>query len=240
MVDETSFDAIATARSVIRNARSASLGTLDETGAPFVSLVTFATMPDLRPVLSLSDLAVHAKNLKRDPRASLLFVAPGGEGGNPLAGSRLTLTGRLAPTDDETALWRYQQMHGDGTTSFADFHTYRFEVSGSHLVAGFGRIVAIAPGELLPDHSDCGDLLAGEKMVVEHMNADHADAIGFYAVKLLGLEPANWRMTGSDPDGIDLAFSDRRARLDYPARARTVAEAGGYLKNFAKEARERA
>lgn len=237
MAQETPFDPIATARSIVRSARSAGLGTLDASGAPFVTLVTFATMPDGRPILSLSDLAIHTQNLKRDPRASLLFVAPGGESGNPLAGARLTLTGRLAATEDAHALWRYRQIQGDGTSAFADFHHYLFEISGSHLVAGFGRIEQIAPAELIPDYSDCGDLLAGEKMVVEHMNDDHSEAIALYAQKLLGLPPSNWRMTGSDPDGIDLVSAAGRARLDFPERARTVAEAGGYLKTFAKQAR---
>jgi len=137
MSAETPFDPVATARSIIRSAGAASLGTLDETGGPFVSLVTFATLPDGRPVLSLSDLAVHSKNLKRDPRASLLFVAPGGEGGNPLAGARLTVTGRLAQSTDTHAAWRYRQMHGDGASSFADFHIYVFEIWSPASAASF-------------------------------------------------------------------------------------------------------
>lgn len=239
MSAETPFDPVATARSIIRSAGAASLGTLDETAGPFVSLVTFATLPDGRPVLSLSDLAVHSKNLKRDPRASLLFVAPGGEGGNPLAGARLTVTGRLAQSTDTHAAWRYRQMHGDGASSFADFHIYVFEIEASHLVAGFGRIVPVAPADLLTDLAGCDDLRAGEVMVVEHMNDDHSDAIALYAQKLLGLPHSNWRMTGCDPEGIDLASAAGRARLGFPERAATVAEAGGYLKDFAKEARQR-
>ena len=59
------------------------------------------------------------------------------------------------------------------------------------------------------------------------------------AQKLLGLPHSNWRMTGCDPEGIDLASAAGRARLGFPERAATVAEAGGYLKSFAKEARQR-
>jgi len=241
MLDDKPFDPVQTARSILHQVVAGSLGTLDESGAPFVSLVTVASLPDGRPVLSLSDLAVHTKNLKRDPRASLLLVAPGGEAGNPLAGARLTLTGTLAKSEDPHAAWRYQQLHGGagGHSSFADFNHYVLDIAGSHLVAGFGRIVQLAPAELLKDLSGAEDLAAGEKMVVEHMNDDHLDAISLYAVTLLGQPVANWRMTGCDPLGIDLVAAGRRARLEFPARAVTVADAGGHLKRFAREARER-
>ena len=238
MNDETPFDPVATARSILSAARAASLGTLDAAGGPFVSLVTFATTPEGRPVLSLSDLAQHTMNLERDRRASLLVVAPGGESGNPLAGARLSLSGTLEPTDVAHDAWRYRARNGDGTARFADFRYWRFEPSAAHLVAGFGRIVAIAPQDLLADYSGCADLLAGEVMVVEHMNDDHSDAISLYAQKLLALPASNWRMTGCDPDGIDLASAAGRARLAFPARAATVAEAGAHLKAFAKTARQ--
>lgn len=239
MNEATSFDPVAAARTILRSARSASLGTLDAEGSPFVTLVNYATTPDGRPILSISDLAVHTQNLKRDPRASLLLVAPGGEGGNPLAGARLTLTGRASPTDDPHAAWRYRQLHGDGSNRFADFHFYAFEPSAAHLVAGFGRIVSLQPAEWLPDLSDAAELVAGEEHIVDHMNDDHMEAISLYAVKLLGLAPSNWRMTGCDPEGIDLASAAGRARLDFPARATSVGEAGAFLKAFAKEARQR-
>ena len=93
-----------TAKHVLRLAATASLGTLDAERRSFrTSLVTVATTPAGEPILLLSDLAAHTRNLKRDPRASLLLVAPGGEGGDPLAGARLTLTGTLARDDDERA-----------------------------------------------------------------------------------------------------------------------------------------
>lgn len=240
MNEAAPFEPLASARSILRSARSASLGTLDGEGSPFVSLVTFALLPDLSPVLSLSDLAVHTKNLMQDSRASLLFVAPGGEDGNPLAGARLTLTGVLEPTEDERAAWRFRALNGEGATRFADFRFWRLKPSAGHLVAGFGRIVSIEAEDLLLDLSDTADLVAGERMIVEHMNDDHLEAISLYAEQLLGLDRSDWRMSGCDPDGIDLVSKAGRARLAFPERARTVADAGGFLKSLARQARERA
>ncbi|MCX5494921.1 pyridoxamine 5'-phosphate oxidase family protein [Kaistia dalseonensis] len=239
MLDDKPFDPVATGRSIMRGAIAGSLGTLDANGNPFVTLATVATMPDGRPVFALSDLAVHTKNLKNDSRASLLLVAPGGETGNPLAGARITLTGTIERTEDPIALWRYDTLHGGpgGHSSFKDFNHYLMTITGSHLVAGFGRIAQIAPEDLLVDISDSADLLENEKMVVEHMNDDHLDAISLYAEKLLGLPASDWKMTGCDPDGVDLISKAGRARLSFPTRATSVAAAGGHLKTFARDAR---
>jgi putative heme iron utilization protein len=239
MLENSPFDPVATGRAVIRSTIAGSLATLDEAGNPFATLATMATMPDGRPIFSLSDLAVHTHNLKRDPRASVLLVAPGGETGNPLAGARITLVGTVERTDDEHAAWRYALHQGKAARASAlpGFHHYVMNVASSHLVAGFGNIAQVPAKDLIPDLSDCQDLLDGEKMVVEHMNDDHADAIALYAIKLLGLPGGAWRITGCDPDGIDIATSTQRARLPFPTRATTVGEAGGYLKSFAKQAR---
>ena len=237
--DEPSFEPVAAARAVIGSARSASLATLSADGSPFASLVTFATLPDLSPVLWLSDLAVHSRNLAADPRAALLFVAPSGEGGDPLAGARVTLSGRILPTEDPAAQRRFAALNGPGATPpFADFRAYRMSVAAAHLVAGFGRIVTLGP-ELMIDLKGADGLTTGEAMIVEHMNEDHADAIGLYATVLLGLSPADWRLAGCDPEGVDLVSKAGRARLPFPSRATSVAEAGGHLKHFAKVARER-
>ena len=158
-MSEASF----TAKHVLRLAATGSLGTLDAGGAPFASLVTVATTPAGEPILLLSDLAAHTRNLKRDYRASLLLVAPGGEGGDPLAGARLSLTGTLTRDDDPMLRRRFLARHEEAASyaGFADFGFYRFAVKAGHLVAGFGRIVDLAPEDILTDvaaprRSPCG------------------------------------------------------------------------------------
>ncbi|MBB5754022.1 HugZ family protein [Prosthecomicrobium pneumaticum] len=233
------FDPVSSARATLRSTGTATLATLGADGSPFATLVTVALTADLSPVMHLSDLAVHTKNLKRDPRASLLFVAPGGETGNPLAGNRITLTGTIARAEDEPTLRRYGWRHvpSGNHPPLADFNYYRMTVTGSHLVAGFGRIHQIPPEALLVSLEGADDLMAGEAMIVDHMNDDHADAIANYATRLLGLPFGAWRMTGCDPEGADLAAPGRTARLPFGDRAATVAEAGAALKAFARQAR---
>jgi len=142
-VTETAFDPAQTARGIIAGARTASLATLDRTGAPFASLVTVAPIGAGALVMLISALAYHTQNLKRDPRASLLLVAPGGEGGDPLAGARLTLQGRAdVPEPDESHAQAFLARHPDAGfyAGFRDFAFWRFAPASGHLVAGFGRI----------------------------------------------------------------------------------------------------
>lgn len=233
------FDAIQAARHVLRVAPTGSLGTLTEDGAPFTSLVTAATTPQGEPLLLLSDIAVHTQNLKRDPRVSLLLVAPGGEGGDPLAGARISVQGTISVEEDENNRRRFFSRHSEakGYGKFRDFNLYRIAVTGAHLVAGFGRIVSLTREDLLTDISDSAELIASEESAVEHMNEDHADALQLYATKLLGQPEAKWITTGADPDGLDLRAGKLHARLTFPEKACTGGDLRAILVHLVKEAR---
>ena len=94
-----------------------------------------------------------------------------------------------------------------------------------------------------PTCSSTGDgleaLAAAEAGAIAHMNADHAEALRLYATKLLGLPDGDWRMTGCDPDGIDLRAGARRARLAFPERVTTPGALRSTLAALADEARRR-
>ncbi len=237
---ERPFDAISSARAVTRLALTGSLATLEETGRPYASLVTTATTTAGEPILLLSDLALHTQNLKRDPRASLLLVGPGGETGDPLAGARVSLVGSLSRDDEEATKRRFLARHPEaqGYAGFKDFAFYRFSVDSGHLVAGFGRIVDIPAADLLIE-TDAG-LADSEQGAIEHMNADHSDAVRLYATQLLGLADGPWRMVGLDSHGLDMICGNMPARLDFPA---PVTEAGNLrpmLVDLARQARAQA
>ena len=233
------FFPVEAARRVLRLAAIGSLATLDEDGFPFASLVTVATAADGEPLFLLSDLAVHTRNLKRDPRASVLLVGPGGEAGDPLAGARLTVTGTLAADAEPGHRRRFVSRHPDSATlaEFSDFNLYRLNVAWSHLVAGFGRIVDLKRADLLVDVADCADLLASEPSAIEHMNEDHAEALSLYATRLLAMPAGDWTATGVDPDGLDLSAGALRARLAFPEKIRTGGELRAMLAHLARQAR---
>ena len=85
-------------------------------------------------------------------------------------------------------------------------------------MADFARAADLKASDLMTDLADAQEMVEIEESAVEHMNADHADAVRLYATKLLGEADGAWRVTGVDPDGLDLALGDRIARMPFPTR----------------------
>lgn len=239
-----SFDAVGAARSVLRAASTGALGTLGDEGAPFVSFVTVATDCAGDPLLLLSRLAVHTRNLDRDGTCSLLLVAPGGEGGDPLAGARITIEGRASRLSaDDPALAhvrsRFLARHpeAEGYAGFADFGFFRLAVARAHLVAGFGRIHGVDGDELRVPADLASAFAEAEAGVVEHMNDDHADAVRLYATRLLGQPDGDWTVAAADPDGLDLTDGERVVRLPFAGRQTSVGALRPTLKALSEKAR---
>ena len=216
------FDPAKLARSLLRRSRQGALATLMAgSGDPYCSLVNVASHSDGSPILLISRLALHTKNILGDARVSLMLDERAA--GDPLEGARIMLAGRAEPagTDDAAILRRrYLNAHPSAETfvEFKDFSFFRIRPMGAHLVAGFGRIVDLEPEQFLTDISDAAALLEAEQGAIAHMNEDHRDAMNLYATKLLGAEAADWRCTGCDPDGIDMQAGAATLRLDFPRR----------------------
>lgn len=240
MKPSSDFDAGGLARSLLRRRRQGALATLMPDGAPYCSLVNLASHPDGSPILLISRLALHTKNLLADPRVSLMLDERAE--GDPLQGARIMLAGTAVParTDEAELLrQRYLNAHPEAETfvDFSDFSFVRIVPSAAHLVAGFGRIVDLSPDQLLTDLGGADDLLQSEASAIAHMNADHREAMNLYATKLLGAELADWCCTGIDPDGIDLQAGERTLRLPFPQRTVSSAALRGVLKSLAEQAR---
>jgi len=205
-------------RLIRRQAHTALATSLD--GQPYASLVAVACAHDASPLLLMSDLAQHSRNVAADRRVSLLFDGDLREHppGDPLAEPRLSLLGAAERCDDPLLLARFVARHPSAAAyaGFGDFHLYRVTIGRGHLVAGFGRISWIEPADLR-FLADASALASAEADIVAHMNDDHADAIALYAARLLHRDGADWRMTGVDPEGIDLRNEAAVARLDFSA-----------------------
>jgi putative heme iron utilization protein len=236
------FDPSRLARSLLRRSRQGALATLvPGSGDPYCSLVNVASHPDGSPILLISRLALHTRNILGDGRVSLMLDERAA--GDPLEGSRIMLAGRAeeAGGDDQTALLRRRYLNAhpsaEAFVSFKDFAFFRIQPTGAHLVAGFGRIVDLKPGQFLTDIAGAEALLEAEPGAVEHMNADHRDAMNLYATKLLGAEAADWTCTGCDPDGMDMQAGTATLRLDFPERVTGGTELRKMLVRLAGEAR---
>ena len=236
------FDPEKLAPSLLRRSRQGALATLmTGSGAPYCSLVNVASHCDASPILLISRLALHTQNVIADSRVSLLLderVA-----GDPLEGARIMVAGAAEQCCGElkaTLRRRYLNAHPSAElfADFEDFAFFRVRLQAVHLVAGFGRIVDLMPEQVLTDLGDADALLEAEQSAIDHMNADHRDALNLYATQLLGAKSADWRCTGCDPDGLDISADDCGAlRLDFPRRIVTPAELRRVLKDLADQAR---
>ena len=241
MQPTTDFDAGRLTRSLLRRSRQGALATLMAgTGDPYCSLVNVASHPDGSPILLISRLALHTQNILGDARVSLMLDERAE--GDPLEGARIMLAGRAEEAGaDQLAILRRRYLNAhpsaEAFVKFKDFSFFRIRPTGAHLVAGFGRIVDLKPEQFLTDISDAGAVLEAEQGAVEHMNADHRDAINLYATRLLGAEAADWSCTGCDPDGMDLQAGTATLRLDFPERVTGPGELRKMLVRLAGEAR---
>jgi putative heme iron utilization protein len=232
------FDPKQAAKKLLREARSGALATLMAgTGDPYCSLVNVATDADGSPLLLISRLALHTKNILADNRVSLMLDER--KEGDPLEGARVMLMGHAAVIDNAGARRRYLDRHPSAEmfAGFGDFAFYRIALKGAHLVAGFGRIVDLTPDDILTDVTGAEPLLAAEPEVVAHMNEDHAEAVRLYATKLLGARDGAWRCVGCDPEGLELQLDRTALRLPFTKRVAAPGPLRQVLKELAQKAR---
>jgi putative heme iron utilization protein len=237
------FDPKAVAKSLLRATRAGALATIDRnTGHPFASLVNVATDIDGSPLILVSRLSTHTANLEVDGRASLLLASAGK--GDPLAHPRLTLLGsfeQIARDDPELPRLRRRFLarhpKSELYASFGDFSFWRLKTVSAHLNGGFARAADLKAADVMTDIADAGNLIDTEEGAVAHMNDDHAEAVRLYATKLLGAEDGRWRLTGLDPDGLDLARGDATLRLPFPQRVTNAEQLRRMVVELAAKAR---
>ncbi|MGY4474417.1 HugZ family pyridoxamine 5'-phosphate oxidase [Bradyrhizobium sp. USDA 3364] len=238
------FDPAHLAHSLLRRSRQGALATLMAvSGDPYCSLVNLASHPDGSPILLISRLALHTRNILADRRVSLMLDERAE--GDPLEGARIMLAGQadeVADAGRELVQRRYLAAHpsAEAFVEFKDFSFFLIRPSGAHLVAGFGRIVDLKPAQFLTDLGGAEALLEAEPGAVAHMNEDHREAMNLYATRLLGAESADWLCTGCDPGGMDMQAGRSTLRLDFPERVSNGTELRKMLVRLAGEARARA
>jgi putative heme iron utilization protein len=230
------FDPKAVAKGLLRATRAGALATLDRnTGHPFASLVNVATDFDGSPLILISRLSTHTANLEQDGRASLLLASTGK--GDPLAHPRLTLLGsfvEIARDDPQEPRMRrrFLSRHPKSElyAGFGDFAFWRLQTVSAHLNGGFARAADLKSADVMTDIAGAENLEEAEPGAVTHMNDDHA-------TKLLGAEDGPWRLTGLDPEGLDLAFGDATLRLPFARRVTGAEELRRTVVDLAAKAR---
>ncbi len=227
----------AEARRFVRGQHSGVLSTLSKRldGYPFGSVAPFIVDHAGRPVILISDIAEHTKNIVADPRVSLI-VQP--YSADMQVNGRVTIIGQAVrlPTKDHLGP-RYLRFHPLAEDYFAmhDFHFYRIEPVRIRYIGGFGRIYWVEPEAYLAQE---GPLAEQESDIVAHMNADHGENLIAYCRHVHGVETTTATMLGIDPDGFDLRADSCDLRFDLDTPISNARDARHALVALAQAARD--
>jgi putative heme iron utilization protein len=194
------------ARTIAASTNTGTLATLTASGDPWASFVTYGLLGGA-PVLCVSQLAEHGRNLRHDPRASLAIVAPNVES-DPLANARITLAGKVeGPADDELRAAR--EAHLAAVTAakhyinYSDFSLWVLRVERVRWVGGYGRMDS-ASGEDYA-HATPDPVRTQANSAIAHLNADHTESLRTIARSLGGYpDTESAACTGIDRYGLDL------------------------------------
>jgi heme iron utilization protein len=198
------------ARSLAARVTAGVLSTVarDPRGTPYGSVAPFGVDGEGRPVLCISEIAEHTRNLRADPRSSLLVLEPLPRGSDPLAAGRLTLLGRTEPVppaelDGACAVHLAANPYASGYLDFGDFSLWRLEVASLRYIGGYGHMSWVDADGWRRARPD--PLAADVDGILAHLNADHAEACLLLVRRLAGRDDSTAAVaTGVDRYGLEL------------------------------------
>jgi putative heme iron utilization protein len=211
-------------------------------GWPFASVMPYAIIDGASPIFLISGMAIHTQNLIADPRASLLVMQSGGDG-DPLGSPRATLLGTVSRIEAPSQAIRdaYLARHPSARywIDFSDFGFFRLDVSDIYFVGGFGVMGWVAADDYRSAEPD--PLVDSAAAIIEHMNADHSEALRTIAKHFAGLDAEEASMVSCDRLGFVMrlrtAAGMKGARVAFPEPVRSREDARRVLVAMTREAR---
>ena len=232
------------AHALVYLGRMGSLSTLSrkQPGFPFGSVMPYGLDDHGRPIFLISTMAMHTQNLQADPHASLLVTQR--TEGEPLGASRVTLLGNVLPVPEpELAEARkvYLERHANSKhwVDFEDFSFYRLNVIDVYYVGGFGVMGWVSAPDY--DRSQPDPLADSMAEIIQHMNADHKDALVMLARTFPHIDSTEATMTAVDRLGFHVRLKTaegmRGARIAFLREVSNPAETRKMLVEMVQQAR---
>jgi heme iron utilization protein len=184
-------------------------------GYPFGSVVPYVLDHDACPVLLISRLAEHTKNLAGDARVSLLIHEPEEDAANVQAQARVTLLGQAERIENpETIEPRYERYFPAtrGYRTQLDFEFWRINPVTLRAIAGFAKVHWVSREAYAPPPNTLAD---DEASILEHMNTDHAHTLRDYCRLQNRSNVTNAEMIGIDCDGFDVNADGKSLRFHF-------------------------
>ena len=209
------------ARRLLRHCRNGALATHSQRlqGYPYATVVPLMLDCDAHPIMSLSRLAEHTRNIEADERVSIVVHVPNDD---VQAASRLTLLGACRRAADRAQLAeRYLRYFPSAARLLdLDFDFYRMSPTALRYIAGFGSVHWLAPEAIRPPAIIPADI---EASVLGEVNANHAEALRDWLRRVHAIAAADVRIVGFDCDGFDARADDKLVRCAF---AEPVLDAG--------------
>jgi heme iron utilization protein len=232
------------ARTIVASSTVGTLASLTSEGDPWASVVTYGLLRDGTPILCLSRLALHGRNLVDDRRASLAVSEPVPDGGDPSDSGRVTLAGAVeepagAELDEARAAYAAAVPSADVFTTFGDFTFWLLRVRRVRWVGGFGRMASTDHDAYVAAEPD--PVAPHAAFAVRHLNEDHADALLEMAQAIAGhTDATDAACLRADRYGLDLDVRTPRGRALARVGFATPATAPGGLRAATVELARRA
>jgi len=202
---------------------------VDLAGYPFGSVTPYCMDSMSRPIVYISHIAQHTKNIIADSRVSLTVIQKSSDDDVQSQG-RVTFiaNAREVLQDDSEVRERYFRYFPSARQYELthDFTFFRLDPVRVRFIGGFGRIFWVEPKEFMMTNPFSA---AEEALIVDHMNKDHANALRRYA----GGEPVH--MAGIDGEGLDVLKAGVKVRIPFPAPVTNMEEARRTLAAMSKQ-----
>jgi putative heme iron utilization protein len=232
------------ARTLVAGAKAGALASLSDDGTPWSSVITFGATDAGEPVLVVSSMAEHGRNLAREAKASISIAEPVPDGEDPLDRARITLAGHvIVPEGEEaeTALDAHA-VHYPFAKSYAkygDFTTYVLRVERVRWVGGFARMASVEAADYAVATAD--PVAGGTEYARQHLNEDHADSVLLWAQTVGGYADATTATVEAiDRYGCDLRVQTPRGQAPVRVGFAEPAQAPGDLRAATVELTHRA
>src|SRR5579872_5393006 len=232
-------------RTLLHVGRIGSLSThsLKQPGFPFGSVMPYGLDNHGRPIFLISTMAMHTHNLRMDPRASLLVTQPDASG-DPLGASRVTLIGNVLPipepeVSEARKLYLARYANSRYWVDFEDFSFYRMDVVDVYYIGGFGVMGWASDTDY--DRAQPDPLADATGEIIQHMNADHKDALILLARVFARIESQEATMTAVDRLGFQVRLKTqggmRGARIAFLREVSNPEETRKVLVEMVQQAR---
>ncbi|MFT7235348.1 MAG: putative heme iron utilization protein [Methylophagaceae bacterium] len=208
---------------------------IDLPGYPFGSITPYCINLDGQPVILISTIAQHTKNILADNKVSLIAYDP--QTDDAQAAGRVTYIANAIKTDDEAMAERYYRFHPN-SRNFHNTHNFNFytlDFVRVRYIGGFGEIYWVEKAGFMKESPFSFEEETG---MVEHMNEDHQDAMNHYCELFsIAYDAENLpKIVGVDGEGFHLRVAGQLHRLQFAQAVKSTMEARQALVELARRA----